>query len=177
MLRITAVFAALLAIGCTPETSGNALTPTSLPAQQQANSAQLSLASEAVSICSNFMPDTDAVQNALRQRGYAKLRQEGPIAIYDLGAGETVAIVSTAPRRLEKICGVQAMGLTPTQGMQLIQPWVARINGIANSQLGRGIAGAWRGRLGDDLTFIAVNANSEIRDIEGAWLRMLVVDR
>ena len=141
-----------------------------------ASSADLSLARRAVSLCTQTFPDNEATFQALRDRGFATAGQDSRFSILE-NANRTVAVTISRGEPIDKICAITVANLTDAQAIELIQPWVQAIRGRPDDVDSEEVAAAWRGRFGNDLAYATVISSSIYRPIDGAWIRLLVVDR
>jgi hypothetical protein len=164
-----AALASLFIVACQPTAAPES-------AMVEASASDLSSARTAVAICRQHMPDNSTAYAALVRSGFVEIATDRRVAILESPTG-TVAVTVSRFDPLEKICAVTVTNMSPSQGIQLIQPWVAHTNGVPNERLSNKSAAAWRGQLDGDIVFTGVAKRSMIETIKGAWIRMIVVDR
>lgn len=169
LINLTIATFGLILSGCVAptETAGIAT---------QASEQNLSVARRAVTTCERAMPDNKTAYATLLQQGFSVVGQDQRL-FYLLSDGGGVSVAISRFDKLQKLCAVTVADMSSAQGVQLIQPWVALINGVPNETLSRKAAAAWGGRLGEDRSFVAVIKQSIFKEIDGAWVRMIVIDR
>jgi hypothetical protein len=150
--------------------------PQSLEGSVSAQAQDISIAQGAVTSCSESITAPEILRGELERQGFELAPSQRGVNVFETSSGR-VSVAISSYDALEKLCAINVNNLSPEQGISLIQPWVQLTNGVANAQLSRRAAAAWRGKKGDDIAFTAVILRSEIDEISGSWIRMIVIDR